>query len=70
VRFEFSVIPIFFLITGWGYSLMRIQAGYYIFFYTLVSSLPFLLLLIRLVKDNNSLSYLIGRYIMIGGVVG
>jgi NADH:ubiquinone oxidoreductase subunit 4 (subunit M) len=70
VSFEFSVIPIFFLITGWGYRIMRIQAGYYMFLYTLISSLPFLLFLIVLVKRSFSLNYLIGNFCEVGGIVG
>jgi len=46
IRFEFTVIPIFLLILGWGYSVNRLQAGLFMFLYTLVTSLPFLLLLL------------------------
>lgn len=38
--FEISLIPVLFLILGWGYQPERIQAGYYLMFYTLFSSLP------------------------------
>nr|QLY89936.1 NADH dehydrogenase subunit 4 [Brachycentrus maculatus] len=41
--FEGSLIPIFFLILGWGVQSERIQAGMYLLFYTLFVSLPFLL---------------------------
>jgi len=47
IRFEFVVIPTFFLILGWGYRVERFQARLYILFYTLVASLPFLFLLIE-----------------------
>nr|BCR02913.1 NADH dehydrogenase subunit 4 [Riccardoella tokyoensis] len=40
--FEFSIIPMFFLISGWGYSMYRFEAGMYMLMYTLISSLPFL----------------------------
>jgi len=46
VSFEFSLIPIFFIILGWGYRAERIQAGFYMFFYTFVAALPFLLSLL------------------------
>jgi len=46
VRFEFTVIPIFLLILGWGYRVNRLQAGLFMFLYTLVTSLPFFLLLL------------------------
>ena len=38
--FECSLLPIIFLILGWGYQPERIQAGFYILFYTLFGSLP------------------------------
>lgn len=41
--FERSLIPTFFLILGWGYQPERLQAGYYLIFYTLFASLPLLL---------------------------
>lgn len=42
IRFEASLIPTLILILGWGYQPERIQAGVYIFFYTLAFSLPLL----------------------------
>jgi NADH-ubiquinone oxidoreductase chain 4 len=41
--FERSLIPTFFLILGWGYQPERLQAGFYLLFYTLLASLPLLL---------------------------
>jgi len=38
--FEFRVIPVFLLVSGWGYSLNRFQAGIYMFLYTIITSLP------------------------------
>nr|QUB07106.1 NADH dehydrogenase subunit 4 [Plateumaris sericea] len=38
--FEISLIPILILIIGWGYQPERIEAGMYLFFYTLFMSLP------------------------------
>uniref|UniRef100_A0A336MVL7 NADH-ubiquinone oxidoreductase chain 5 n=1 Tax=Culicoides sonorensis TaxID=179676 RepID=A0A336MVL7_CULSO len=35
-----SLIPTFFLILGWGYQPERLQAGFYLLFYTLFASLP------------------------------
>lgn len=48
IRFELVVVPTFLLILGWGYSVERLQAGLYIFLYTLLASLPFLILLIKI----------------------
>nr|QIE12523.1 NADH dehydrogenase subunit 4 [Lemnia saucia] len=41
--FESSLIPILVLIMGWGYQPERIQAGMYMFFYTILASLPMML---------------------------
>nr|AML26227.1 NADH dehydrogenase subunit 4 [Scirtidae sp. BMNH 1274304] len=41
--FEMSLIPLLFLILGWGYQPERIQASFYLLFYTLFGSLPLLL---------------------------
>nr|ALO70779.1 NADH deshydrogenase subunit 4 [Ocypus brunnipes] len=40
VFFEMSLIPTLILILGWGYQPERIQAGTYMFFYTLLASFP------------------------------
>nr|ALO77182.1 NADH deshydrogenase subunit 4 [Carpelimus sp. CAR01] len=40
--FEMSLIPTLMLILGWGYQPERIQAGFYLLFYTLFASLPML----------------------------
>nr|ARH54411.1 NADH dehydrogenase subunit 4 [Hippodamia undecimnotata] len=41
--FESSLIPILILILGWGYQPERIQAGMYMFFYTIMASLPMMM---------------------------
>nr|AWX92100.1 NADH dehydrogenase subunit 4 [Ugyops sp. APL-2018] len=46
--FECSVLPVFFLILGWGYQPERLSSGFYLLFYTLFSSLPFLLIIFYL----------------------
>jgi NADH-ubiquinone oxidoreductase chain 4 len=43
--FESSLVPTLFIIMGWGYQPERLQAGVYFLFYTLVASLPLLLLI-------------------------
>jgi len=45
IFFEFSFILIFIFLLRWGISIERIQASFYILFYTLVFSLPFLILI-------------------------
>nr|QVJ97792.1 NADH dehydrogenase subunit 4 [Macrophya dolichogaster] len=57
--FECSLIPVMFLIMGWGLQLDRVLAGLYLLFYTLFASLPFLLSIIYIYLKNNTLSYII-----------
>nr|YP_010163973.1 NADH dehydrogenase subunit 4 [Acanthopsyche nigraplaga]QRK25811.1 NADH dehydrogenase subunit 4 [Acanthopsyche nigraplaga] len=53
--FESSLIPTLFLIMGWGYRVERVQAGIYMFFYTLFASLPMLLGIFYIFDSMNSL---------------
>nr|DAZ91271.1 TPA_asm: ND4 [Gammarus pulex] len=47
IGYESCLIPIFFLILGWGYQPERAQAGIYMLFYTLFGSLPLFFLIIK-----------------------
>nr|AGI51666.1 NADH dehydrogenase subunit 4 [Xya japonica]APD14938.1 NADH dehydrogenase subunit 4 [Tridactylus sp. NS-2016] len=57
VFFESSLLPTLLLILGWGYQPERSQAGMYMIFYTLLASLPLLLVVIYIYKNNNYLYY-------------
>lgn len=46
ILFETSLIPIFFIILGWGNQPERLQAGIYILMYTIFISLPLLISLV------------------------
>ena len=46
LSFECSILPITFLIIGWGYQPERTQAGIYLIFYTLFASLPLLVIIL------------------------
>lgn len=46
VTFEFVFVLLFFFLLGWGYSPERLQASFYMIFYTLVVSFPFLVYLV------------------------
>lgn len=54
LRFESCLIPIFFLILGWGYQPERVEAGVYILFYTLLGSLPLFYVIIILKGQRGS----------------
>nr|YP_010554641.1 NADH dehydrogenase subunit 4 [Ceratopsyche cerva]UYO79274.1 NADH dehydrogenase subunit 4 [Ceratopsyche cerva] len=54
--FESSILPVLFMIVGWGYQPERIQAGIYLIFYTLFVSLPLLLGIFLTYYSLNSFS--------------
>lgn len=54
--FEATLIPIFLLIIGWGSREEKIRAGYYLFFFTLISSLLMLLSIIKLYLITGTLN--------------
>nr|APX40052.1 NADH dehydrogenase subunit 4 [Psylliodes cupreatus] len=55
--FEISLIPTLILIIGWGYQPERLEAGIYLLFYTMLMSLPMLMMIFYLYK-NSSLSFM------------
>lgn len=57
IFFEISLIPTLFLILGWGYQPERIQAGLYIFFYTLLASLPIIVAIFYFYEKFFSLDF-------------
>ena len=61
VFFEVSLLPLLFLIIGWGYQVERLQASFYLFIYTVVGSLPFFLSIL-FIYFSLSLSLIIGRW--------
>nr|AVW86186.1 NADH dehydrogenase subunit 4 [Eulepethus nanhaiensis] len=56
IMFESSLIPTLLLILGWGYQPERLQAGMYLMLYTITASLPLLLSLLLIQKNNGHLS--------------
>nr|APX40728.1 NADH dehydrogenase subunit 4 [Longitarsus rutilus] len=55
--FEISLIPTLILIIGWGYQPERLEAGIYLLFYTLLMSLPMMIMIFYLDKINYSLIF-------------
>nr|ALO77170.1 NADH deshydrogenase subunit 4 [Phloiophilus edwardsi] len=55
--FEVSLIPVLMLILGWGYQPERIQAGFYLMFYTLFASLPMMVMIFYCYELNYSLDF-------------
>nr|YP_003433709.1 NADH dehydrogenase subunit 4 [Arcyptera coreana]ADB83322.1 NADH dehydrogenase subunit 4 [Arcyptera coreana] len=56
IFFESSLVPTLLFLFGWGYQPERLQAGVYLIFYTLVASLPLLLVLFK-IHDVSSTLY-------------
>nr|AWV83414.1 NADH dehydrogenase subunit 4 [Vagitanus terminalis] len=55
IFFESSLIPIIIIIMGWGYQPERMNASYYLMFYTLFASLPLLLSILYLYSETMSM---------------
>lgn len=55
--FEFTFLLMFFFVVGWGYSIERIQASFYMVFYTLVVSFPFLVYLVCFGESVGRVSF-------------
>nr|YP_010693552.1 NADH dehydrogenase subunit 4 [Scolytoplatypus wugongshanensis]WCB99743.1 NADH dehydrogenase subunit 4 [Scolytoplatypus wugongshanensis] len=55
--FEISLIPIFFLIMGWGAQPERIMAGVYLMFYTLILSIPMMMVLFYMYNMVYSMDF-------------
>jgi NADH-ubiquinone oxidoreductase chain 4 len=52
--FELSLFPTLWLILGWGYQPERLQARSYIILYTIIGSLPLLVLLLFVITNTHS----------------
>nr|ARH54775.1 NADH dehydrogenase subunit 4 [Trigonopterus sp. 7 AH-2016] len=57
VFFEVSLMPILFIILGWGLNPERVMAGFYMVFYTLLVSLPMMLALFYFFMVTNSFNF-------------
>ena len=53
IFFELRLIPLIFLIMGWGYQVERIQASFYLFIYTVVGSFPLLFAILFYFQVSN-----------------
>jgi len=57
LTFEGVFILIYILVIGWGYTAERLQASIYIIFYTLIFSMPFLIILFLYYPSKISLNF-------------
>ena len=56
IYFEFSILPIFLLIIGWGYQTERVRASLALIFYTVSASMPLLIVVIFYSFEINIMS--------------
>jgi len=54
ILFELSLVPLLFLILGWGYQIERVRASYYLLIYTIFGSFPLLLRIVILSGKNGN----------------
>nr|ABD58773.1 NADH dehydrogenase subunit 4 [Turnix sylvaticus] len=59
ITFEATLIPTLILITRWGNQPERLSAGIYLLFYTLISSLPLLIIFLYLHFKTGTLHFMI-----------
>nr|AHA41542.1 NADH dehydrogenase subunit 4 [Diabrotica virgifera virgifera] len=57
--FEISLVPVLLLIIGWGYQPERLEAGIYLLFYTLLMSLPMMIIIFYLNEKFYCISFLL-----------
>lgn len=55
--FELRLIPTFFIVIYWGYNPERLRAALFILMYTIMISLPLLLFIILIYKENNTYDF-------------
>nr|WQB38564.1 NADH dehydrogenase subunit 4 [Acanalonia sp.] len=60
--FECSLIPVFLIIFGWGNQPERLKAGFFLIFYTLFGSLPFLLVILFVNFTFGGFNYFLVSY--------
>jgi len=69
--FEWSLLPIFLIIIGWGYQIERLKARLFMLFYTLFGSLPLLVIILIFGEWGGSvfMGYLslINKFLNVGG---
>jgi NADH-ubiquinone oxidoreductase chain 4 len=68
IIFEVVLLPIFFIVLGWGYQPERLQAGVYLVFYTLFGSLPLLIIILYILNFIGSFYMLKQNSIEILGI--
>nr|QLD22108.1 NADH dehydrogenase subunit 4 [Guerlinguetus aestuans] len=62
ILFEATLIPTLIIITRWGNQTERLNAGLYFLLYTLIGSLPLLVVLIYIQKSTGSLNFILSLY--------
>ena len=58
ILFELSLVPIFWIIINWGYQSERLRASLMLLFYTILASLPLLLLIVNINSELKVFSFI------------
>nr|YP_009110087.1 NADH dehydrogenase subunit 4 [Trichinella papuae]AIW57024.1 NADH dehydrogenase subunit 4 [Trichinella papuae] len=67
VLFEVSIVPIYFIVLGWGNQPERLMAANYLMMYTLMFSFPLLILIVRFLVDSSVVGWT--SLVWVNGVV-
>lgn len=65
--FELVFLLMFFFLLGWGKRAERLQASFYILFYTLAFSMPFIILLVEYKQEFRGVFFLLPLFKYQGG---
>jgi len=66
--FEVRFLPIFFMIISWGSAVDRLISSFYLIYYTMLGSLPFLIRLIYIINLNIRVNFFLFNYFNISNV--
>lgn len=69
IFFEASLIPIFFIVLGWGYQPERLQASNYLMLYTVTGRLPLILRILSIYYRGGRISFFLSAYMSYAPII-
>lgn len=60
IFFEITIFPTFYIVRGWGYTVNRLQSSWFIFFFIIFGSLPFLFFILYFYAGGFSVASFTG----------
>ena len=67
IFFEIRLLPLVYIIFFFGYQVERVQSTYYLFFYTMIGSLPLLLIIFYFIQETGIQFWGIFRVFILAG---